>query len=167
MDITTFNLFIQVISAAREGRFMFGNGAQWYIVDHAGRKWMYDTSIGTRTLVPDYEGTPRTDMGMAIRLEEFLLATKSEELFTRLVDYREAKAMVRDALRGGNLIFTNGGQWYIEIGGGVAVVDLSTKVSGTWARYSVMSRHGSWKYLRENTGRVQTTEDLERFFAAA
>jgi hypothetical protein len=153
MSGNLFNLFMEVISAAKEGRFIYGNGAQWHIIDRFGRMTVIDTCEGTTTLVPEYTGTPRTDHSQSRRLEEFLMATQAEEGHTGEIGRNYAEEYIEDAKKNGNFIFGNGNHYFIRKGGTVVVYEMGTTIRrGMYqmVQFTAMTTHGAWKYLRAN-----------------
>lgn len=67
-------MLMAVRDAARDGRFMFGNGADWFIVDHRGKKVHLNTVDITRNEVPEYAGTARK-CAMTVRILDDFLAS--------------------------------------------------------------------------------------------
>lgn len=122
-----FSLFIEVIKAAREGRFLYGNGADWHIVDHTGRKLHINTSNGTVTQVPEYIGEAHADWRIADRLVNFLLASNPCADFEYDIKYSDAVMHRDNSLRNGMVLHYNGGQIYFrDYTNGVLWVDIST-----------------------------------------
>lgn len=167
MDNKTFNLFMEVINAAKEGRYMYGNGAMWYIVDIYGQKVMINTVNGTKELIPTYNGEARTDMRVAQDLEAFLSHEEAADVHTTEHNYMTARDMVATAARRNELLFTNGNLCYIKMSGTVVIAELGTqqykKGQGYVTNVHAMSLHAAWKYLRfngENT-RVQLDDSLK------
>jgi hypothetical protein len=164
-----FSLFQEVISAARNGRYMYGNGGQWYIVDGFGNKVMIDTTgAGTKTMVPNYEGTPATDHATADRLERSLDQTEVE-WYETTIPYYEAREMVKNAAVKNELLFTNGGQWYINSYGTVINVTLGSIINDNGRQYAAIASanlHTAWKYYRFNNGeatRATICSDTKKF----
>ena len=156
---------MRVINAARTGRFMFGNGAQWYIVDESGQKVMLDTVNGTTTFCPEYTASqPRMNEELARGLEEWLMAVDTEPGYSTFIPRWSAMDAVRYAVRNNNLLFTNGGQWYIEQGGTVVSYELGVNAPES-ARYAY-SIHGAWKYMRAiGTERTKISEETRKFLS--
>lgn len=171
MNTTTFDLFIRVIKAAREGRFMHGNGAQWNIVDESGRKIVIDTTNNTVEFTPDYDGKPYTSHDLAYRLEDFLALSESSDDYSTDMEQHQAKAIVGQETANGNLMFTNGAQWYLRAKGTIIVIDLAcVEIRGGYQReyrmvkYHAMSRHSAWKYVRAHGEiRATVTNDTRNF----
>lgn len=166
-----FRLFMMVIEAAKSERFMHGNGAQWFIIDQWGQKVMVDTDAVKTVLVPDYSGMPHYAWSTAQNIERMLLCTDGIIGETTL-PYNRAFNRVRDHVADGDLVYTNGGQWTVYIGGTVMSFDLSTK-DGSYghnfptARVSIFSAHASWKYMQimgGNTFRAVVSESSKKFF---
>lgn len=149
MDNNIFNLYMEVIAAAKHGRYMYGNGAMWYIVDYTGHKVMINTINGTRELIPFYDGVAHTSLQTAENLIEFLANADCAQDYLREMPYNSAVEMVADAVKDNELLFTNGGQWYINHGGTVVMVELSSSINGN-ARLYVKNMHSAWCYRRFN-----------------
>jgi hypothetical protein len=150
MSGNLFNLFMEVILAAREGRFMFGNGAQYFIVDRFGRMICVDTVAANWEIAPNYEGTPRTDHSQSRRLEEFLMATQAEEGHTGEIQRHYAEQYIEEARQNGNLVHGNGNYYFVKKGGTVVVYSMATTIRrGMYqmVQFHAMSSHGAWKYL--------------------
>ena len=156
MDNNTFTLFMEVINAAENGRYMYGNGAMWYIVDGFGQKVLINTVDGTRTLIPNYNAAEaHTDLRTAQSLVSFLEKSDRQAGYESTMPYYQAKQMVADAARKNELLFTNGGQWYINYSGTVVVVELGCirRENGReMASMSAMNLHAAWGYRRFNGG---------------
>lgn len=156
MDNKTFTLFMEVINAAENGRYMYGNGAMWYIVDNYGQKVMINTVNGTRELIPSYNAAEaHTDLHTAKSLIKFLEKTERQAGYESTMPYHKAKQVVAEAVRKNELLFTNGGQWYINYSGTVVVVELgySHRENGQeMATVNAMSLHAAWGYRRFNGG---------------
>lgn len=146
-----FQMLMEVVKAAKEGRYMYGNGAQWYIVDECGQKLYINHITGEKQFIPNYEGTPRVDMQFAESMERWLANEEAERAEESNLRYSDAKAWVAKAVKEGRLLFTNGNQWYIqnaEWSGYVTIVELGTLAAE--ARLYHMNLHASWKYMRFN-----------------
>jgi len=162
MNNAIFSLFQEVINAARNGRYMFGNGAMWYIVDGFGSKVMINTVEGTKTMVPNYQGTPVTDHATADSLEQFLAQTDASDWNQTTMPYYTARDIVAQAAQKNELLFTNGGQWYINSHGTVIMVELGMMVNENgrqMARVNAASLHAAWKYRRFNGEATRATVD--------
>ena len=77
---TQFNLFMEIISAAKEGRFMYGNGAQWFVQDTYGKTVYINTVEGTRAFDPTYVGAPVCALAQADSLENWLLSQDTDQI---------------------------------------------------------------------------------------
>lgn len=127
-----FRLFIEVVFAAREGRFIFGNGADWYIVNHAGKKLHINTINGTVAAVSDYDGQPHTDWRTADQLVNFLLASNPCADFEYEIKYSDAVLHKENSIKNGMLLDFNGGQLYFrDYTNGVLWVDISSNKETT------------------------------------
>jgi hypothetical protein len=144
-----FFLFLDIISAAREGRYMHGNGAQWFIVLR-NEKVMIDTINGTTTPCPEYSAAEaHVDMETADNLERFLTSTQPNPTHKVEMYMGRAREMVKKAVNNNALLFTNGGQWYVKNGDyAVAVVNLAIRTQKV--TIEVMDVHASWAYIRNN-----------------
>jgi hypothetical protein len=142
---------MDVIHAARNNRYMHGNGAQWFIVDNYGNNVMIDTTTqyAFATPVPEYKGTAYTCHTTAINLENFLMRCHGEFFHTQMA-YHTAKRIVRDHVMDGNLMFTNGNQWYINNHGNVQCYELG--VAGDWAPVVSYDALSSWRYIQSTGG---------------
>ena len=166
MDNKTFTLYMEIMTACKEGRFMFTNGAMNYIVDNCGQKIMINTVLGTKELVPNYNGEARTDMHEANSIETFLNKEDAQNPYVFERQYTVARDMVANAARRNEVLYTNGNLWYIKEAGTVVIVELGTQRYkqgfGYMTTLRSMSLHGAWKYLRfngENTRREITADD--------
>lgn len=149
MNDSTFTLFVEVMNAAREGRYMFGNGAEWYVTNEYGQKLVINTVRGTKQFCPSYVGTPRVDMDVADRMRAFLLNAEKESSIPMNHRYWDAHDMVAYAVRHNNVMYTNGNDWWIRTGGSyVACVQLG--IRGTHTMVTFLSAHSSWCYLQSN-----------------
>lgn len=149
MKQNIFFMFLDILNAARNGRYMHGNGRYWYIVSEYGTKVVLDTIDGTTNACPDYDGTPRTDMDTVYSIERFLKAADKQDNIPCEYDYYTAKDIVRKAVQENNLLFTNGHQWYIKVGThGVAIVPLGILTDKV--TIEVMDCHSSWVYMQSN-----------------
>lgn len=157
-----FNLFVKVIEAAREGRFMYGNGAQWYVVTHTGTKVCIDTTADTTTVVPNYQGYPRTNTNVAEDLEAFLLQWDIET-DVRELPYTHAHDMVKTAIRENNVYYTNGSDWYITYGySGSTVIRVTLGVVAKTAPVEVYNQHSSWCYNKMTGGYKAVISDATK-----
>lgn len=166
MDNKTFTLYMEIMTACKEGRFMFTNSVMHYIVDNYGQKVMINTVNGTKELVPTYNGEARTDMHEANSLERFLNMEEAQDPYVFERQYTVARDMVANAARRNEVLYTNGHMWYIKEAGTVVIVELGAQRYkegfGYMTRLYSMSLHGAWKYLRfngENTRREITADD--------
>jgi hypothetical protein len=159
-------MFMRVISACRTGRFFFGNGAMWYILDDQGRQVMIDTVNGTTTFVPDYmpETDPHTNESTARSIEEFLMNSSAGYVSEGELPRYQAMDMIRRATADGGLWFTNGCQWYIEYCGGIQAVEL---LSTSQVKVKVYSQLASYQYKRWTGKRAVVTSDIKQFLDIA
>lgn len=162
MNDNVFKLFIEVMTAAREGRYMFGNGAQWYIVNQFNHKVVIDTIQATTTPCPDYVGTPRVDMDTVYSIERFLKSASQEEAATVEYRYYDAKSIVKEAVNSNNLLFTNGNQWYVRVATNyVLMVTLGIQTSHVTVY--AMNMHASWVYMQENNRPCILTDATRKY----
>lgn len=149
--------------ACKEGRLQHGNGAQWCIVDELAGDTVIDTCTGTVRRVDTPNPVPaHTDMQTYDMLHSFLLQSKMQDNVTTTHEYghtyRTCMDVLVQACKNQEILFTNGGQWYVNHKNDpmrVFVYDITVrgKVSVT-----VMSAGNSWKYTMQNQGR-QTIDD--------
>jgi hypothetical protein len=157
---------MRVIEAARAGRYMHGNGAMWYLVDEQGRQVLIDTVNGTITPCPEYNASePHVNNVVANELENWLMIVPAEQGYASQMPRWSAMEAVRSATASGRLLFTNGGQWFVEEGGTVVSYELGVNAPDS-ARYAY-SIHGAWKYRRCTTTRVIVTDDIRKFLDIA
>lgn len=154
MNDNIFALIMQVITAAREGRYMHGNGRYFHIIDN-GQKVVIDVQDGTKTPCPNYVGTPMVDMGTVNSLTSFLMLQDSN-MQDREFSYDQAKNLVKEAVNSNRLLYTNGAQWVIVHTDGKSVISVSLGVMGKTAPVVNYNAHASWKYM-ENNGSYRTT----------
>lgn len=143
---------------------MHGNGAQWFIVDDYGNNVMIDTTTqyAFATPVPEYKGTAYTCHTTAINLEKFLMASHGEFFHTEIA-YNTAKRIVRDHVMDGNLIFTNGNQWFINNHGMIQCFELG--VARDWAPVTSYDALSSWRYIQSTGGgKAVVTESIKQYF---
>ena len=155
---------MRVISAAKEGRYYHGNGAQWFI-EEAGKKIAIDTMYATAKEVPTYEGTAHTSYTTASNLEAFLrvsdpelshlTARTGQSLYWSIDELVKAAADKR-------VLFSNGGYyvylnnynrvvWFMHSSGPRGSVDIVT-----------MSELASWKYMQSH-GNERVSEHVRQF----
>lgn len=141
-----FNLFIEVIKAAREGRFMYGNGGDWYIVDYSGNKLYINTVNGTVMPMPYYDGEAHADWTVADQLVQFLLESDPGADFMYDISYVNAVMHKENSIKNGALLHYNGGQVYFkDYSNMVLWVDISAKKERTTMHR--MSALCSFQYL--------------------
>lgn len=168
----TFNLYMEIIFAAKDNRYMHGNGRYYYILDAYNNKVCIDVLNGSKVLVPEYNASQaHTSMDTVRILEEFLIATDAAPVYTSEQSYTNARDMVAKAARNNNLLYTNGNQCYINECGTVLIVELGVRTwnnsMGYVAQVHCMSLHAAWKYLKFNgvNTRVELTESLKNWLA--
>jgi hypothetical protein len=151
-----FKAFMEVIDACNNGRYMYGNGGTWYIVDTLGNKVCIDTTTpaATTTPVPTYVGTARTCYTTANSLEDFLMGCDGK-ITTDKQEYNLAYRNVASLVINRYCVFTNGGQWYMYTNGNVSCYELGTL--GEWATVRHYDALSSWKYIKSN-GNTPITE---------
>jgi hypothetical protein len=157
---------MRIISACRSGRFFFGNGAMWYILDDQGRQVMIDTVNGTATFIPDYmpEMPAHSNEMVARSIEEFLMNSSAGYTSEAEMPRYQAMDMIRRATRDGGLWFTNGAQWYIEYCGGIQAVELLNSQS---VKVRVYSQLASYQYKRWTSHKAVVTDDIKKFLDIA
>lgn len=157
---------MRIISACRSGRYIFGNGAMWYLVDEQGRQIVIDTVNGTTAFIPDYmpEMDPHTNESTARSIEEFLMNSSAGYTSEGELPRYEAMEMVRRATRDGGLWFTNGCQWYVEYCGAIQAVELLNSQS---VKVKVYSQLASYQYKRWTSHKAVVTDDIKRFLDIA
>jgi hypothetical protein len=155
---------MRVISAAKEGRYYHGNGAQWF-VEEDGKKIAIDTMYATEKEVPEYQGTAHASYTTASNLERFLRVSDPElshlashtgqSLYLFVDELVEAAADKR-------VLFSNGGYyvylnnynrvvWFMHASGPRGSVDIVT-----------MSELASWKYMQSH-GNERVSENTRQF----
>lgn len=143
---------MRVISAAKEGRYYHGNGAQWFI-EESGKKIVIDTVDVTEKEVPEYQGTVHTSYTTASNLRNFLRQSQSEMSHLAVLTgqglYWKIDELVK-AAADNRVLFSNGGYyvylnnynrvvWFIHSNGPRGSVDFVT-----------MSELGSWQYMQSH-----------------
>lgn len=165
-----FLLISEVIEAAREGRYMYGNGAMWYIVDTYGKKLCINHVTCEKEFIPSYEGEARKDLHVAESLERWLATEDSVRAQESHMLYHTAKAQVAKHYLAGEVIFTNGNQWYIKPSWSnhVTVIELGVVINNHGQQSAKVYSFGiyqSWKYLRFNgTQSVRIDDSTKRYF---
>ena len=165
MNDVVFNLFIEVINAAKTGRFCHGNAAQWYIVDVQGNNLCIDTTSGKIEVVAPNPVAPHVCLTTARNLEEFLMESEANYRIPVICKGHGAVSMaaqdILSAHKNGRVLHYNGGQCTINTGwGNVKVYDLCVAGQVTIHNYDKL---GSWKYMRINNG-YNLNEDSVKLF---
>lgn len=160
---TTFNLLIDVMNAAREGRYIHGNGRIYHINDYRGCTVSIDIMEGVATPEPRYIGIPRRDFNAADSIRSYLMLAEQE--ITQPLHYRwnDAHRMVAQAVQSDSLLYTNGGQWWIQQGASyVTCVNLA--ILADTAEVTHLNAHASWVYLQQQgTYRYKVSEETKRY----
>jgi hypothetical protein len=164
MNDQTFNLFIRVINAASNGNFVYGNGANWHIVE--GNKDVFiDTQLGTVTMSNvDSTAVKGTDMQAVRNINAYLMEADATMQTVHLDGYHNRKMAVDAILwadKNNDLLYSNGGQYSVRTGGLVTIWDI-----GTAGRVIVTYKgaHASFKHLTANGGRtVKLSEDTKNY----
>jgi hypothetical protein len=154
---------MDIIHAARTGNYMHGNGAQWYIINTFGKKVCIDTTTrdAFAVEVPNYTGAAYTCHVTADNLERFLMASNGD-IYTTEMDYYTAKNIVRDHIINGDLVFTNGGQWYINSFGTIKCFELGVAGRAVVSNYDGLA---SWKYTRAtHNAKAVVTDSIKEYF---
>jgi len=158
---------MEVIDACNNGRYMYGNGGTWYMVDTLGNKVCIDTTTpaATTTPVPTYVGTARTCYTTARDLEDFLMGCHGEITETKR-PYDMAKRYVRDLVMDGYCVYFNGGQWYMNVNGNVSCYELGAL--GEWATVRYYDSLSSWRYLQSTGGgKAVVTQSIKDYLHIA
>lgn len=143
---------MRVISAATEGRYYHGNGAQWF-VEEDGKKVVIDTMDATEKEVPTYEGTAHTSYTTASNLLDFLRVSESELSHLAVHTGQSLYWFVDELVKAAadkRVLFSNGGYyvylnnynrvvWFMHASGPRGSVDIVT-----------MSELASWKYMQSH-----------------
>jgi hypothetical protein len=148
-----FGLFIEVMEAAKEGRFCHGNAGQWIILDKNGKMIEIDTNEGVvnRELNTPEQNPARVCMDTYDNISSMLMTSKTEEAYTTVCsgpEYRKVMATLIEMIEDGRLKHTNGGIWT-----GVAkyhpglIVSYTVSVRGQ-ITFSQRSLAASWQYNR-------------------
>ncbi len=165
MNDHIFNLFIRVIKAAESGNFCHGNGAIWCIVED-GKNVVINTMNGTVEFdVNPNPVAPHTCNTTVRSLEQFLMnqeascSTVTNEGYTNI---RWAKEDILRAHNNNEVLYFNGGQCWVLLGGMVSCYETALRGKVTITRYG---RLASWQYLRASGGyRQQLSEESIKFF---
>lgn len=164
MNDHTFALFIRVINAASSGRYVYGNGANWHIVE--GNKDVFiDTQLGKVTMSDvDSTAVAVTDMSTVRNIEQFLMSEQGTTQ-TVIIDGYHNRKMAVDAIlhadKFGDLLYTNGAQYSVRSGGLVTIWDI-----GNAGRVTVTYKGAlaSWQHLTANGGYTVTlSEDTKNY----
>lgn len=160
-----FSLFIRVMEAAKNGGYMFGNGADWYIVEN-GKKLHINTVSGTVNEVPNYNGTPVADMGTHNNLYSFLMQSEMQTGYDSVYTGFECRSAIKsliEACQEGSVLFTNGGQWYVcPTNHKNTVMVYETSVRGT-VKVHQMSYGAAWKYMQSTKTFQHIDQDTINF----
>jgi hypothetical protein len=172
-DITTklnnaqFRAFMTIIHAARNGRYMHGNGAQWYIVDTYGNNVCIDTTTehAFAVPVPTYTGVPSNCYSTASSLERFLMACDGY-VHTSEMQYHAAFNTVKKHIQDGNLVYKNGNHWYVRVNDNIICFELGIVRNVTVIHsYDALS---SWRYIQSTTGNnCHVTDSTKKYFGIA
>jgi len=161
MNDQTFNLFIRVINAASSGRYVYGNGANWHIVE--GNKDVFiDTQLGTVTMSSvDSTAVKGTDMQAVRNINAYLMEAEATMQTVHLDGYHNCKMAVDAILwadKNNELLYSNGGQYTIKTGGLVTIWDIGTRgrvivtYKGAHASFKHITAHGGYTVsLSEDT----------------
>lgn len=166
MQDKTFNLFIEVINAANDGRYCHGNGAQWCIVDNDGNNVVIDTIRNERVIVDTpNQVAPHAEVATAANLERFLMNSEATNVNTTKYDgYYAVNTAVQDILAAAatnNVWHFNGGQTVIEKWGCIYSYDTTTRGQVT---VTSMGAFASWKYKRAAINKQPLSDEAIKFF---
>jgi hypothetical protein len=164
MNDHVFNLFIRVSNAAKTGNYVYGNGANWHIVE-GGKDVFVNTQLGT-VEVSDVasNAVAVTDMNTVRNIEQFLMSEQGT-MQTVIIDGYHNRKMAVDAIlhadKFGDLLYTNGAQYSVRSGGLVTIWDI-----GNAGRVTVTYKGAlaSWQHLTANGGyTVKLSEDTKNY----
>lgn len=162
-----FSAFMDIIHAAKNGRYMYGNGGTWYIIDTLGNKVCIDTTSSTviTTTVPNYDGVPHTCYITVGNLERFLMACHGY-MGTSEIQYHTAFNMMRKHIQDGNLVYTNANHWYVRVNDNIFCFELG--VAGNMATITSYDALSSWRYIQTTTGsKGYVTDSIKQYFGIA
>ena len=162
MNDHVFNLFIRVSNAAKTGNFVYGNGANYHIVE-GGKDVFINTQLGTVEMSnADSTAVKVTDMQAVRNINAYLMEADATMQTVHLDGYHNCKMAVDAILwadKNNELLYSNGGQYSIKTGGLVTIWDI-----GTRGRVIVTYKgaHASFKHLTAHGGyTVQLDEDTK------
>lgn len=141
---------MRVISAAKEGRYYFGNGTLW-LINENGKQLLIDTQDATVTEAPFFSGQMYTDHALAGRGIDFLRGAQpqsevSVELTGATMEHHLSE-LVR-AAEDNRIMFHNGRYFvYFKHDGTVMYFDYIHAWHGT-VTVSQLSQLGSWQYMQ-------------------
>lgn len=164
MNDQTFNLFNRVINAAKTGNFVYGNGANWHIVE-GGKDVFINTQLGTVEMSNVASTAVKvTDMQAVRNINAYLMEADATMQTVHLDGYHNCKMAVDAILwadKNNELLYSNGGQYAIKTGGLVTIWDI-----GTRGRVIVTYKgaHASFKHLTAHGGyTVSLSEDTKNY----
>ena len=167
MNDHIFGLFMEVINAAKSGRYCHGNAAQWHIVDVQGNSLCIDTISGKTEVVTPNPVAPHICLTTARNLEQLLMTeeatNRSETVQYGYHSVRNAALDILTAAKNNGIYYFNGGQCTIDSGwGSVRVYDTSVRGQVT---IHTMGKMASWKYIKAMGGQKQqlSKESLDFF----
>ncbi|MEN9820703.1 MAG: hypothetical protein RL176_605 [Pseudomonadota bacterium] len=146
MNDNMFTLIMVIITAAREGRYMHGNGRYYYIME-GNKPVCIDLINGTKMVELTYVGTPMVCTATANSLTSYLMLQDSESV-PREYDARLAHDLVKEAVNSDRLLYTNGADWTILHTDGKSVISVNLGQVNK-ATISSSNQHGSWKYMQQ------------------
>lgn len=164
MNDSTFNLFVRVINAAKTGNFVYGNGANWHIVED-NKDVFINTQLGTVEMSNVASTAVKvTDMNTVRNMQQFLMASESTTQTVHLDGYHNRKMAVDAILWANNnndLLYSNGAQYCVRTGGLVTIWDIGAKGRVTVTYKGALA---SWQHLTANGGyTVSLSEDTKNY----
>lgn len=164
MNDHIFALFMRVINAAKTGNYVYGNGANWHIVE-GGKDVFVNTQLGTVEVSNVASvAVAVTDMNTVRNIEQFLMSEEASMQTVIINGYHNRKMAVDAILHAdkfGDLLYTNGAQYSVRSGGLVTIWDI-----GTANRVAVTYKGAlaSWQHLTANGGyTVKLSEDTKNY----
>jgi hypothetical protein len=158
MNDNIFDMIMLIITAAEEGRYLHGNGVDFYIME-GNKPTCVDVLKGTKTVELTYVGEPIVCTSVAERLTSFLRLQESE-CSTREYNSGQAHDLVKQAVNDNRLLNTNGADWTFVYVDGKSVIRVNLGQTGK-ATVTSFNKHASWKYLQDSC-RITVSETTRK-----
>ena len=172
MEIKIFHLYLEVMTACLNGKYCYGNGAQWHFLDWLGENTIADTWTGTRTIVKNANPiAPHVDMDTYNTLHSFLMQQKCDDEPCTVGSIRDngfmqMKSSLLNSCKKGEIVHTNGQQWYVRSNVCPTLISIYESPTGEGVERKMTHRWmnpiSSWQYIQGHpTYRVVSDEVID------